>query len=69
MKKKFIITKLVKAKNITNKTIQDLNNLECLIIDDFNENIDEKLLYSILNQSKQLENFILINSIHSIKND
>ena len=31
--------------------IQDLNNLDCLIIDNYNNNIDEKLLYSILNQS------------------
>ena len=33
----------------------------------FDNNIDEKLLYSIFNQSKQLENYILINSITSIK--
>ena len=39
-----------------------------MIIDDFNNNIDEKLLYSIFNQSKQSENFILINSISPIKN-
>ena len=45
-----------------------MNNLDCLIIDSFNNNVEEKLLYSILNQSKQLENYILINSNHSIKN-
>ena len=39
-----------------------------MIIDSFNNNIDEKLLYSILNQSKQLENFVLINSITSLRN-
>ena len=44
-----------------------MNNLDCLIIDNFNNNIDEKLLYTILNQSKQLDNYILINSINSIK--
>ena len=33
-----------------------------LIIDDFENRIDEKLIYSILNQSKQYENFIVINS-------
>ena len=31
-------------------------------------NIDEKLFYSILNQSKQLENYILINSTELYKN-
>ena len=34
----------------------------------FENNIEERLLYSILNQSKQLENFVLINSTPSIKN-
>ena len=39
-----------------------------MIIDNFSNNIDEKLLYSILNQSKQLDNYVLINSITSINN-
>ena len=47
--------------------MEDLNELECLIIDNYNNDIDEKLLYSILNHSKQLENYILINSVTSIK--
>ena len=37
-------------------------------VDGFKNNIEEKLLYSILNQSKQLDNFILINSNESIQN-
>ena len=53
---------------INNQTIQDLNDIDCLIIDNFNNNINENLFYSILNQSRQLENFILINSINSIAN-
>ena len=60
--------KLIDAQNIKDEIIQDLNNLDCLIIDSFNNNIDEKLLYSILNHSKQLENYVLINSIPSIQN-
>jgi len=60
--------KLVNAENIKDEIIQDLNHLDCLIIDSFNNNIDEKLLYSILNHSKQLENYVLINSTPSIKN-
>jgi len=62
LEKKIDKVKLVDAKDINNETIQDLNNLDCLIIDSFKNNIDEKLFYSILNQSKQLENFIVINS-------
>ena len=68
LEKKINKIKLVNAKEINNKIIQDLNNLDCLIIDNFKNNIDEKLLYSILNQSKQLDNFILINSNESIQN-
>ena len=47
------------------KLFKNLNNIDCLIIDNFENNIDEKLFYSILNQSKQLDNYILINSISS----
>ena len=68
LEKKIDKIKLIEAININDKIIQDLSNLDCLIIDSFSNNIDEKLLYSILNQSKQLENFVLINSIPSIKN-
>ena len=39
-----------------------------MIIDNFKNNIDEKLLYSIINHSKQLDNYLLINSTTSIKN-
>ena len=38
-----------------------------MIIDSFENNVEEKLLYSILNQSKQFEKFVLINSINSLK--
>ena len=68
LEKKINKIKIVNAKNINNEIIKDLLKLDCLIIDSFNNDIDEKILYSILNQSKQLNNYILINSIPSIKN-
>ena len=68
LEKKIKKIKIIDAKNIDNKIIQDLNNLDCLIIDSFDNNIEEKLFYSILNQSKQLENYVLINSVPTIKN-
>ena len=68
LEKKINKIKLINAKDINNEIIQDLNKLDCLIIDDYKNNIDENLLYSILNQSKQLDNFILINTVLSIKN-
>ena len=67
LEKKIDKTKLVDAKNIDDKIIEDLSNFDCLIIDNFYNNITENLFYSILNQSKQLDNFILINSMSAIQ--
>ena len=64
LEKKIDKIKLIDAINIKDEIIQDLSDLDCLIIDSYSNNIDEKLLYSILNQSKQLENFVLINSVN-----
>ena len=61
LEKKIKKTKMINAENIDNKTIEYLSGLDCLIIENFKNNIDENLLYSILNQSKQLDNFLLIN--------
>ena len=58
--KKIIILDENKINDIA---ITELNKNECLIIDNYKNNIDEKLFYSILNHSKQLDNFILINSL------
>ena len=58
---------LIEAENINNKVLENLNEVDCLIIDSYQNNINEELLYSILNQSKQLDNYIVINSIPSIK--
>ena len=67
LEKKINKIKLIDAKNVNDQIVQEINRVDCLIIDSFKNNIDEKLLYSILNQSKQLENYILINSIPPIK--
>ena len=67
LKKKIAKINLIDAKNVNDKTIENLNNIDCLIIDNYENNICENIFYSILNQSKQLENFILINSTKAIK--
>ena len=67
LEKKIKKIKLVKAENVDNKTIEAMNSIECLIIDNYQNNIDEKLFYSILNHSKQLENYVVINTISPIK--
>ena len=63
LEKKIKEIKLVEAENINDKIIEEMNFIKCLIIDNYQNNIDEKLLYSILNQSKQLENYVVINTI------
>ena len=67
LEKKIKKVKIIKSNQVNDETIIKLDKLDCLIIDDFRENIDENLLYSILNQSKQVENFIVINSVSIIK--
>ena len=67
LEKKINKIKVLDAKLINNKIISELDYLDCLIIDNYENNIDETLLYSILNQSKQLEKYIVINSILSLK--
>ena len=67
LEKKINKIKLIESNHINDEIIYQLNHLDCLIIENFNNNIEEKLFYSILNQSKQLENFILVNSVTSLK--
>ncbi len=68
LEKKIIKTKLIESKNINNNFIKEIEKFECLIIDNFKNDIEEKLFYSILNQSKQLDKYVLINSIMPLKN-
>ena len=68
LEKKINKIKIIESKKINGEIIEDLRNLDCLIIDSYDNDINEKTLYSILNQSKQLDNYVLINSISSINN-
>ena len=67
LEKKINKTKLIYAKDVDNKLIDKMYDYECLIVDDFANNIKEDLFYSILNHSKQLDNYLLINSNDSIR--
>ena len=67
LEKKINKAKLIDAKNVDGKLIDNLSDYKCLIIDSYDNNIEEKLFYSILNHSKQLDNYLLINSNNSIK--
>ena len=65
-----LLRKEIEMNTILGRKVKDiiLENFECIIIDDFKNDIDQKLLYSLLNQSKQLEKYILINSLKPLKN-
>ena len=45
-----------------------LEKFKCIIIDDYKSNIDEGLLFSIINQSKQLNTYLVITTKDPIKN-
>ena len=62
LKKKINSVLILNAKNINNESILKINKINCLIIDNYSYNINEKIFYSILNQSKQLDSYIVINS-------
>jgi len=69
LKKKIKSTLMLEPKDINNEKILTFEKFECLIIDNYENNIEEKLFYSILNQSKQLDNYVVINSILPIKDN
>ena len=60
-------TLFIEACNFNNDSLEKLKSKECLIIDNYNHNIDEKLLYSSLNQAYQTNKYIVVNSLFSIK--
>ncbi|OUX53205.1 MAG: hypothetical protein CBC66_002605 [Candidatus Pelagibacter sp. TMED106] len=66
--KRKIDTIYIKAPELTDKMLIDLKHSKCLIVDDYNDNINEKLLYSLLNQANQFNQYILVNSLKPIKN-
>ena len=49
--------------------IKNIENKECLIIDDYKNNIRENEFYSILNFLRQANKYVIINSIFPIKNE
>jgi chromosomal replication initiation ATPase DnaA len=67
LKKKINNVLILNATNVNNETILKFEKLDCLIIDNYNNNINEELFYSILNQSRQLDNYIVVNSITPFK--
>ena len=58
---------LIPSKDVAADTLTKYKIKECLIIDDFNNNIEEKILYSIINMASQDNKYLIINSTVSLK--
>ncbi len=67
--KKIEKIKILEEEKIDNDLVEILHKFDCLIIDNFKNTIQEELFYTILNQSKQLDNFLVINSKNSIRSN
>ena len=65
--KKKIDSFLIDSEKIDEKVLLNVKKKECIIIDNYQNNIQEKLLYTILNEITQNNKFILINSYIPIK--
>ena len=60
----------IEAKDLRDYDIIDnIENEECLIIDNYQNNIEENKFYSILNFLKQSNKYAIINSFFPIKNE
>ena len=58
---------LILAKDVDAEILSQYKIKECLIIDDFNNNIKENILYSIINSAFQDNKYLIINSKVSLK--
>ena len=58
---------IVKANKLGPDTLSKYKLKECLVIDDFENNTDEKLLYSIINMAVQDNKYLIISSMESLK--
>ena len=67
LKKKINMIEILDEKNINEEKISKFQKLDCLIIDNYENNINENFFYSVLNHLKQIDTFVLINSNVPIK--
>ena len=57
----------IKASELNNNSLLSIKSKECLIVDEYKNNVDEKLFYSVLNQSHLSNQYIIINSLKPIQ--
>ena len=65
--KKKLNSFFIKASELNDNNLTNIKLKECLIIDEYKNNIEEKLLYTVLNQCLQSNQYVIINSIEPIK--
>jgi len=65
--KKKINSFFIKALDLNNSSLSLIRVKECLIIDEYLNNVEEKLFYSILNQCHLSNQYIIINSLKPIQ--
>ena len=58
---------MISSKKVNDEILNKFKTKECLIIDDFNNNIEENLLYSIINFALQDNKYLIISSPISLK--
>ena len=58
----------VDANKLNSKINNLVQNFDCIVIENYEGNINENLLYSFINQALQLDKSIIINSSKNIKN-
>ena len=58
----------VDANKLNSKINNLVENFDCIVIENYEGNINENLLYSFINQALQLDKSIIINSSKNIKN-
>ncbi len=57
----------LKASELNNNSLLIIKTKECLIIDEYQNNVEEKLFYSVLNQCLLSNKYIIINSVKPIQ--
>ena len=58
---------IISSDNVSDEILNTYKTKECLIIDNYNNDISEKKLYSIINQAYQDNKYLIISSTISIK--
>ena len=57
----------IKASDLDNSCLSAIKTKECLIIDEYQNNVEEKLFYSFLNQCYLSNQYIIINTLEPIQ--